>query len=162
MYKTLWMRIFECGTNTHLPFASRDGKSLVEKVAWLCGGIIWCEVDFSTQKSVHFGTVIHTWHGMVFIKCNSIFPVNWKGLNKKLWRLFLGSTSVFIYRYWGIPQYTTVILQGWLRKYAERFFVVVMAILLITSVGTLMNIHCYCESFLILCGKMMLMYSHTL
>lgn len=36
-----------------------------------------------------------------------------------------------------------------------------MAILLIASIGVLMNTHCNCESLLTLCGKMMLMYSHT-
>jgi len=102
IYKILWMRIFECGTSSHLPFASRDGKSLVVKMVWLCGGIMWCGLDSSTQKSVHFGTVIYTWHGVVFIKCNSIFPVNWKGLNKKLSCPFLGTTPAFLYRYWGI------------------------------------------------------------
>ena len=57
------MRIFECGTSTHLPFASCDGESLVEKMA--CGDVVWCEVDSSTQKNVYFGTVMNTWHGMV-------------------------------------------------------------------------------------------------
>jgi hypothetical protein len=38
------------------------------------------------------------------------------------------------------------------------FIFVVMTVLLIMSVGTPMNAHCYHEPFLTMCGKMMLMY----